>query len=107
MHACADDARSTKILLVMEYIEGGPVVLTSGSQRRHLSEAIARKFFRDALQVSAQVPISPASVRRVQAAAVLYIFMSARDESVFLAAPACMSALLSSQDFCVMLGAGK
>ncbi|CAK0780807.1 hypothetical protein CVIRNUC_005182 [Coccomyxa viridis] len=45
-----DDARSTKILLVMEYVEGGPVVSTSGSQRRHLSEAIARKFFRDALQ---------------------------------------------------------
>ena len=50
-HACADDARSSKILLVMEYVEGGPVVHASGSQRRHLSEAIARKYFRDALQV--------------------------------------------------------
>lgn len=50
-HAAADDARSSKILLVMEYVEGGPVVLTSGPQQRRLSEAIARKFFRDALQV--------------------------------------------------------
>ncbi len=51
MHACADDARSSKILLVMEYVEGGPVVSTSGPQHKHLSEAIAHKFFRDALQV--------------------------------------------------------
>ena len=51
MHGYVDDARSSKILLVMEYTEGGPVVLTSGPQQRRLSEAIARKFFRDALQV--------------------------------------------------------
>ena len=49
--ASADDARSSKILLAMEYVEGGPVVSTSGPQHKHLSEAIARKFFRDALQV--------------------------------------------------------
>ena len=36
---------------MMEYVEGGPVVLTSKAQHKHLSEAIARKFFRDALQV--------------------------------------------------------
>ena len=47
----ADDARSSRILLVMEYVEGGPVVQTSGPQGKHLSEAIARTFFRDALQV--------------------------------------------------------
>ena len=58
MHALADDARSSKTLLVMEYVEGGPVVLTSGPHHRRLSEAIARKFFRDALQVNLhpQVP---------------------------------------------------
>ena len=72
-HACADDARSTKILLVMEYVEGGPVVSTSGSQRRHLSEAIARKFFRDALQASSRAHTSPATARQVQAAALLCI----------------------------------
>ena len=51
VHAAADDARSSKILLVMEYVEGGPVVSTSKAQHKHLSEAIARKYFRDALQV--------------------------------------------------------
>ena len=50
-HACADDVRSSKVVLVMEYVEGGPVVPTSGPRHKHLSEAIARKFFRDALQV--------------------------------------------------------
>lgn len=58
MPALADDARSSKTLLVMEYVEGGPVVLTSGPHHRRLSEAIARKFFRDTLQASLH-PRSP------------------------------------------------
>ena len=48
----ADDARSNKVLLVMEYLEGGPVVLGEGRDgQSRMSEAIARKFFRDAVQV--------------------------------------------------------
>ena len=94
-HACADDARSTKVLLVMEYVEGGPVVHMSGSQRRHLSEAIARKFFRDALQASSRAHASPAAVRQVQAAAPLCIHVLAATESIPLISLACMPALLS------------
>ncbi|CAL8468719.1 g8259 [Coccomyxa elongata] len=46
-----DDARSNKVLLVMEYLEGGPVVLGEGHDgHSRMSEAIARKFFRDAVQ---------------------------------------------------------
>lgn len=49
----ADDARSNKVLMVMEYLEGGPVVLGEGQDgRARMSEAIARKFFRDTAQVS-------------------------------------------------------
>ena len=48
----ADDARSNKVLLVMEYLEGGPVVLGEGRDgQSRMSEAIARKFFRDVVQV--------------------------------------------------------
>ncbi len=37
--------------MVMEYLEGGPVVLGDGRHgRSHMSEAIARKFFRDVVQ---------------------------------------------------------
>ncbi len=37
----------------MEYLEGGPVVLGEGHDgHSRMSEAIARKFFRDAVQVS-------------------------------------------------------
>ena len=94
MHACADDVRSTKILLVMEYVEGGPVVNTSGSQRRHLSEAIARKFFRDALQASSRAHTSPAPARHVQAAALLRLGVPAVNLCAFVVTLACMPALL-------------
>lgn len=48
----ADDSHSNKVLLVMEYVEGGPVVLADTQKPSpRLPEAISCNFFRDAAQV--------------------------------------------------------
>jgi hypothetical protein len=48
-----DDFRSEKVLLVMENVEGGPIVLGFGQQptSSRVCEAIARTFFRDIVRV--------------------------------------------------------
>lgn len=50
----ADDPASNKLLMVMEYAEGGTVMLgDQGSQntKHPLSEGVARKYFRDVIKV--------------------------------------------------------
>lgn len=49
----ADDPSNNKILMVLEYVEGGSLFAgTRLSPKKHLSELQARKYFRDVLQVS-------------------------------------------------------
>ena len=49
---CADDPTNHKILMVLEYVEGGSLFSgTRISPKKRLSELQARKYFRDVLQV--------------------------------------------------------
>jgi serine/threonine protein kinase len=53
----ADDPFNSKVLLVLEYVEGGP--LFDGprlSPSRKLTEVYAHKYFRDILQVPPPLP---------------------------------------------------
>lgn len=56
MRARADDARSNRVLMVMEYVEGGNLLVAAGRNTTRVCEAIARGFFRDAAQASAPAP---------------------------------------------------
>ena len=49
---CADDPTNHKILMVLEYVEGGSLFAgTKISPKKRLSELQARKYFRDVLLV--------------------------------------------------------
>lgn len=49
----ADDPTKHKILMVLEYVEGGSLFAgTQISPKKRLSELQARKYFRDVLQVT-------------------------------------------------------
>ena len=48
-----DDPTSSKLLLVMEYVEGGPVLTRDSLEKKDkLPESIARQYFRDMVKVS-------------------------------------------------------
>ena len=47
-----DDPAGTKMMLVMEYMEGGPVLTRDGLEKREkVPEALALRYFRDCLKV--------------------------------------------------------
>ncbi len=47
-----DDSTSSKMLLVMDYMEGGPVMTREGLERGHrIPEPVARLYFRHMVQV--------------------------------------------------------
>lgn len=47
-----DDSTSNKMLLVMDYMEGGPVMTREGLERGHrIPEPVARLYFRHMSQV--------------------------------------------------------
>lgn len=50
----ADDPQGSKLLMVLEYVEGGPVLGGRGSEKtwKPVSEPVARTYFRDIVQVS-------------------------------------------------------
>lgn len=49
---CADDPAGSKLLMVMEYVEGGPIVVgNSATEKSKLPEIVARRFFRDIILV--------------------------------------------------------
>ena len=49
---CADDPAGSKLLMVMEYVEGGPIVVgNSATEKSKLPELVARRFFRDIILV--------------------------------------------------------
>lgn len=51
--ACADDPANHKILMVLEYVEGGSLFAgTRIAPKKRLTELAARKYFRDVLQAS-------------------------------------------------------
>lgn len=61
----ADDPTNHKILMVLEYVEGGSLFSgTRISPKKRLSELQARKYFRDVLQVSPDILIFEALFRR-------------------------------------------
>lgn len=48
-----DDPSKQKVLMVMEYVEGGSLLAgTRIAPKKRLSELAARKYFRDILQVA-------------------------------------------------------
>ena len=50
----ADDPANNKLLMVLEYVEGGSLFAgTKISPKKRLTELSARKYFRDVLQVKA------------------------------------------------------
>ena len=56
----ADDPLNSKMLMVLEYVEGGSLFNgTKLSPKRRLTELSARKYFRDVLQVSIFPKSSP------------------------------------------------
>ena len=49
---CADDPAGSKLLMVMEYVEGGPIVVgNSATEKSRLPEIVAKRFFRDIILV--------------------------------------------------------
>ena len=50
-----DDPGGNKMLLVMDYMEGGPVLTREGLERgRRVPEPLARQYFRDMCKVRAE-----------------------------------------------------
>ena len=49
----ADDPQGSKLLMVLEFVEGGPVLGGRGSSKdwKPVSEPVARAYFRDVIQV--------------------------------------------------------
>ena len=48
----ADDPAGSKLLMVMEYVEGGPIVVGhSATEKSRLPEIVAKRFFRDIILV--------------------------------------------------------
>ena len=56
----ADDPQGSKLLMVLEYVEGGPVLGGRGGEKswKPVSEPVARTFFRDIVQVHSIAPVA-------------------------------------------------
>jgi serine/threonine protein kinase len=59
---CVDDPANSKMLMVLEYVEGGSLFAgTKISPKKCLTELAARKYFRDVLQVPSPLNPNPPS----------------------------------------------